>query len=82
MVGGKVIGLARRAESTLVHVQGIGGESRQSLSVRCEERRCDNGRRVAIETGDDIWWQSGKCYWTPKQRIERDISLPKIGYSH
>lgn len=36
-----------------------------------------------IAPGDSLWWQGGKCYWTPIDRPfgASDIELPKIGYS-
>ena len=36
-----------------------------------------------IAPGDSLWWQGGKCYWTPMDRPfgASDIELPKIGYS-
>ena len=36
-----------------------------------------------IAPGDSLWWQGGKCYWTPMDRPfgAFDIELPKIGYS-
>ena len=36
-----------------------------------------------IQPGDSLWWQGGKCYWTPRARPFGvfDIPLRKIGYS-
>lgn len=36
-----------------------------------------------ILPGDSLWWQGGKCYWTPQDRPfgAFDIPLRKIGYS-
>lgn len=41
-----------------------------------------------VKLGDSLWWQSGKCYWTPKGNVpealkgREDIPIPKIGYSY
>lgn len=86
MVGGKVIGIARSKESTLVRVE----DRSDTCSVRCIEKRIDNGECVEISIGDSFWWQCGKCMWTPKTYIhgsgkcgkDFDIQLRKIGYSH
>lgn len=40
-----------------------------------------------ILPGDSLWWQGGRCYWTPRngQHGETfgafDVPLPKIGFS-
>ena len=88
MVGGEVVGLARGAESTLVHVQS----NRDTCSVRVREVKERTGEPVVIEVGDRIWWQAGHVYWTPRKNhvhigprkggVDYDIRLPKIGYSH
>lgn len=88
MVGGKVIGVARGQENTLLNVQGTGSESRDVCAVRCIEIRLDNGDLVCICNGDLVWWQAGYVFWTPidsphfKQGFDWDIKLEKIGYSH
>lgn len=38
----------------------------------------DNGKNV--QGGDDIWWQSGKIYWSRGNDF-RDVPMPKVGYS-
>lgn len=87
MVGGKVIGLARGRENTLVHVE----DGRDTLSVRLVERKISDGTPVAVGVGDSVWWQCGKVMWTPASLknlpvdecgVSWDIHLPKIGYSH
>ena len=86
MIGGKVIGVVRSKDNTLLHVQGTGGESRDCLSVRCIERRKDNGSHVAVGIGDSVWWQGDSVLWTPSVSarcgVDFDIHLPKVGYSH
>lgn len=95
MVGGIVIGLSRGPESTLVNVKDAKSEnsSGDECAVRCIEKRLSDGSPVQIQVGDSIWWQSGKCMWTPKanrkpagsgQKCGKDfdIMLPKVGYSH
>lgn len=36
-----------------------------------------------IEVGDSLWWQAGKCYWTPRVHPDgrSDVPLRKIGGS-
>ncbi len=95
MVGGIVIGLARGADSTLVHVKDAKSvnSSGDECSVRVIERRCSDDSPVAIAVGDSLWWQCGRAMWTPKAvrdegwrkhkcGVEYDIALPKVGYSH
>jgi hypothetical protein len=86
MVGGKVIGLARREKTTLVHVQDRG----DTCSVRVVERRRDNGDPITIDLGDAIWWQMDDAMWTPAGTEMKpdqcgktwDIILAKVGYLH
>lgn len=88
MVGGKVIGLSRRPDSTLLNVQ----DKRDNCCVRVIEKKISNGEQVSIKLGDDVWWQCGKVMWTPageyrpgadqKCGVDFDIHLPKVGYSH
>ena len=104
MVGGVVIGVTRTAERTHVHVaecphypkHGIkatsieGCPSPDTCCVYTDERTRD-GIKVRVEVGDSFWWQSGNCYWTPKENrgkkgnkcgVDFDIALAKLGYSH
>lgn len=92
MVGGRVIGVARGKDGTLLHVRGSGSEGNDTCSVRCVERRCDTGRAVAVSVGDQVWWQGRCVYWTPAGvesdgdvkgcGVRWDIAMPKVGYSH
>lgn len=82
MVGGKVVGIARRAGSTLVHVRETRGGGRSECSIRVEEKRRSNGHPVSIGLGDTIWWQGRDAMWTPKNGREEDVHIPRIGYSH
>lgn len=61
MVGGKVIGLSRRAGGTLLHVQ----DRCDLTAVRCVEVRQDTGEPVAIAVGDSVWWQGRTLHWNP-----------------
>ena len=91
MVGGKVIGIARRGDEVLLHV----ADGQDSCAVRCKERRKDTGESISIAVGDSVWWQSGEVHWNPRGtdysgktrrfingKATYDIPLPKIGYSH
>ena len=101
MVGGVVIGVTRRGDKTHVHVadcphypkHGRGDECPRpdTCCVYTDERRISDGAPVAIQVGDSIWWQSGRCYWTPRVNLGRpgnkcgvdyDIAMQKLGYSH
>lgn len=90
MVGGRIIGLARGSESTLVHVRES-THSNDECSIRVVEKRRDNGEPVVLGIGDQIWWQSRDAMWAPKEMdghshegcgMTWDIILPRIGYSH
>lgn len=90
MVGGTVIGIARGSDDTLLHVEDR-TYSTDRCSVRCVERRRDNGEPVTISLGDQVWWQSGSVMWTPAAMqghdhtgcgVTWDVQLPKVGYSH
>lgn len=79
VVGGKVIGVVRGPDNTLLNVQERG---KDVCAVRCIE---DHAWPVGI--GDQVWWQSGTVYLTPKRRrgdgeLPRDIPMQKVGYSH
>jgi hypothetical protein len=92
MVGGEIVGLARGAENTLVHVQDVVPYDRDFCSIRVTERRIDTNEPVELNIGDSIWWQSGNAMWTPKAMKGHaqgegcgktwDIALKKVGYSH
>lgn len=32
--------------------------------------------------GDSLWWQMRTAYWTPQTLERRDVTIPRIGYSH
>jgi hypothetical protein len=94
MVGGTVIGVSRRGDVTLLNVKD--NTYTDECAVRCVERRDDTGEDVRVMPGDQVWWQCGKVYWTPKRGKPpvcryrdhpgvtegSDIPLPKVGYSH
>ena len=92
MVGGIVIGIARGADETLLHVQGTGGEHNDTKSTRVVERRKLGGEPVVIEIGDSVWWQDRTLYWTPAAEIggsretlggvKYDVALERVGFSH
>jgi hypothetical protein len=88
MVGGKVIGIARTDEDTLLHVQGTGGESHDTCSVRCKEESLHGNSPIVISVGDSVWWQGRLLMWTPEHSLrlrpgkDCDVKLPRVGYSH
>lgn len=92
MIGGIVIGLVRREDGALLHVQDRPPHQYDCCSVRVEEKRVDDGAPVQINLGDEVWWQCGNVYWTPSGVRSQgdpqgcgkrwDVALKKIGYSH
>jgi Zn-finger protein len=102
MVGGVVIGVTRTPERTHVHVadcphypkHGRGDECPRpdTCSVYTDEINARTGKRVEVKIGDSFWWQSGHCYWTPRENrypqgkgrvgVTYDIQLTKLGFSH
>lgn len=101
MVGGVIVGIARGKERTHVTVadcphypkHGRGDECPRpdTCSVYTDEIMISRGMRVEVKIGDSFWWQSGHCYWTPKENrgkedsrggVDYDIKLTKLGYSH
>jgi hypothetical protein len=80
VVGGTIIGLAHRQDgTTLVHVadcphypkhgragakkgRGLACPSPDTCSVVCRARH-----RTEMDIGDQVWWQCGKVYWTPRE---------------
>ena len=92
MVGGKVIGIVRRRDTTTLNVEDDNGDT---CTVRCHDEIIPGARgdafcfwvgvRVQIQLGDSVWWQGGCVYWTPRDRRQIDVKdapLAKIGYSH
>ncbi len=99
MVGGIVIGLSRKEGKTHVNVADCPhypSHKRGECPVpdTCcvyTKETTETGVGVEIRIGDSLWWQSGSCYWTPKENrnkpgikggVDYDIRLPKLGYSH
>ena len=81
MVGGSVVGVSRKDGVTLLNVEDKSPYS-GSCAVRCIEKRLDTGDRIVIMPGDQVWWQCGKVYWWAGGVAEKDVPLPKVGYSH
>ena len=107
MVGGVIIGLTWKPGETHVNVaecphypkHGIKAESVEgcphpdTCCVYTDELNTATGEKVTLAIGDSFWWQSGRCYWTPKANrnlpegqsecgVTFDIPLKKLGYSH
>lgn len=93
MVGGTVIGVSCSGSEALLNVQDNHGTE---CAVRCGTKRADTGEEIVIHPGDEVWWQCGFVYWTPRGSCSvlcrnrdndeetkgSDIRLEKIGYSH
>lgn len=73
-VGGTVIDIVPVSPSKL-WVNTMDRGSLHHVAVYCDPQG------EPIDVGDSLWWQSGKCYWTPRDRSRQDVPLPKIGYS-
>lgn len=96
MVGGVVVGITRLSDKTHVHVADCPHYPKHENGIKCPRPdtccvytdEVHNGSTVEISIGDSFWWQSGHCYWTPKESPRSkcgkdfDIKLTKIGYSH
>ena len=73
MVGGTVIEAAQDATGIRLWCADRNGDE---CAVHVEDPQ------RMIQVGDQVWWQAGKVYWTPKGSDKaRDIAFPKIGYS-
>ena len=92
MIGGRIIGLARRPDglATLnVQDQRYPGDT---TVIRVREQRRDDGRPVSLSLGDTVWWQSRDVMWTPGDAPrplpadrcgkDWDVRIPREGYSH
>lgn len=100
MVGGVVIGITRVGNKAHVHVANCPHYPKHergkchrpdTCCVYTDEIKVHGGQKIEIAIGDSFWWQSGHCYWTPKENREKgggrggvdyDIKLTKLGYSH
>lgn len=87
MVGGRIIGLARKPDGvTMLHIRA--NRCTDQCCIDCREIRLRDGSRIVITIGDHVWWQCGQVMWTPhgssRQRcgVDFDICLPKVGYSY
>lgn len=38
-------------------------------------------QREPLKVGDQLWWQSSFCFWTPADNSRKDVRLMKIGFS-
>lgn len=91
MIGGTVIGITRYADGNVRLYLEDRTYSNDRICVMTQEQTVAREGRpscpVEIRVGDNVWWQSGKVYWNPSDKIrlpderQLDIALPKIGYS-
>ena len=77
MVGGEIIGVAIRSDwsHATLNVQGNGCEQNDFRSVNCKTIRKDTGTLAHFEVGDQVWWQCGVLYWSPRRTGERDVAI-------
>lgn len=95
MVGGVVIGVSRRDQSTHVHVadcphypkhgvkkaESVEGCPRpDTCCVYTDETMVHGGIKVKIGLGDSFWWQCGYCYWTPKANRNKPDACGGVDY--
>lgn len=81
---GKVIGIARGRDSTVLHLAQPQGPN---VDVRVKETRKRGTGPVLIGMGDWLWWEGGDAFWTPKRALgmsgdrglDYDIPLPRVG---
>lgn len=91
MIGGTVVGIARRPECALLHVEDRRPDEQrgcfESDAIRVVEVNRKTGKRICIGLGDCIWTQGGWALWTPMENMARadkklrcsvdfDIQLP------
>ena len=69
-----ILSVASRGSKVL-----LWGVERHAPHDECGVYIASDGEIPAV--GDDVWWQAGKVYWTPANRLFRDRPLRKIGYS-
>ncbi len=98
MIGGIIIGISRRDGQAHVNLAECPHHPKhkidecpnpQTLCVYTDETKVGGGM-VELQLKDSIWWQSGRCYWTPaaavgksgRSSVDYDIALNKIGFSH
>jgi hypothetical protein len=87
MVGGTVIGLARKpGGETMLHVRS--NRSTDQVCVDVLENRLDGGGPIEIRLGDQVWWQFGFILWTPASSYcykcgeDFDIQLKMVGHTY
>jgi hypothetical protein len=82
MIGGVVIEAVTRDDRVRLRVaERLYDEdgSRAGIGDECGVFISPEGTIPSV--GDDVWWQSGKVYWTPADRRFVDFPLKKVGYS-
>lgn len=47
----------------------------------CAVSMVRNADSEMVKAGDVVWWQSGQCYWTPKDKSRAEVKIEKVGYS-
>lgn len=70
-VGGLITEVIKRKGKVWVNTN----DGSEECAVYC----ADDGHD--IKAGDQLWWQAGSCYYTPKNGTEEDIEIEKIGGS-
>lgn len=73
MVGGFIVQILDVGEVLWVNCQGTGSEQRERCAVYCSK----TPEAEHMKLGDSFWWQSGYCYWTPADRSQVDVAIPK-----
>jgi len=81
MVGGKVIevcDIPGRDELWVNCADFRQGRKHPDTCSVLVERNADSEQ---IQIGDKLWWQGGKCYWTPQDESRVEVPIRKIGGS-
>lgn len=83
MTGGEIIGIIERSNHSHVtlNVQGSGCERSDTRTATCKTVRRDTGARATFDLGDQVWWQCGVLYWSPRDSDERDIPIDMLFHS-
>lgn len=71
MQGGIIVGLVRRADHTLINVEGTGNHAGKFASRRVVEVDAKTGEPVEIGLDDEVWWYQNNVVWTPADCMDR-----------
>ena len=56
-------------------------DAREQNGATCAVHVERNALSERISIGDQVWWQSGRVFWTDSEEVFVDCPFKKIGYS-